>query len=166
MPAFVAPSTKIEPLTKDSLQAITTALNINPESVIRSVKLDNGPVWQVLELASAQDVLDIDSSLVSWPEFNAIGLIGPHVEGSKCHFEVRMLAPSSGMSEDPITGSLNSAIACWMSSEGRLQGDLVIAQGTRINRHGRVYISSDVNDATRVLIGGQTQIMIEGVLDL
>ena len=78
VPAFVAPPTKIEPLTKDSLQAITTALNINPESVIRSVKLDNGPVWQVLELASAQDVLDIDSSLVSWPEFNAIGLISPH----------------------------------------------------------------------------------------
>ena len=71
-----------------------------------------------------------------------------------------MLAPSSGMSEDPITGSLNSALAHWLQAEGRL----TVAQGTSINRHGRVSIRPV--DSTTVKIGGQTHILIEGSLRL
>ncbi len=77
-----------------------------------------------------------------------------------------MLAPSSGMSEDPITGSLNAAIACWMSAEGRFNSDLVVAQGTRINRRGRIYIKPDPDNHGRVFIGGETHILIEGTLTL
>ncbi len=164
VPAFVAPPTTIEPLAEHAKQDIITALNIDPDTVTRTVKLDNGPVWHVLVLSSAEDVLAVEASKVSWPEFDDIGLIGPHAPGSECDYEVRMLAPSSGMIEDPITGSLNAAIACWMLSEGRLEKDLIIAQGSKINRHGRVYIKPDAIDKTRVLIGGETQIMIEGTV--
>jgi len=163
-PAFVAPPTKIISLEKEARLAIITALKIDQKNIVQSVKLDNGPIWQVLELASADDVLGVDASLVSYPEFCAIGLIGAHKEGAKSDYEVRMLAPSSGMSEDPITGSLNSALACWLFENGRLQKDLVISQGTKINRHGRVHIGLDVNG--RILIGGNVQILIEGVLTL
>ena len=75
-----------------------------------------------------------------------------------------MLAPSSGMSEDPITGSLNSALAHWMQAEGRLEQPVMIAQGTSINRHGRVSVRPV--DSTNVMIGGQTHILIEGSLRL
>lgn len=166
VPAFVAPPTTIEPLPEQQIRAICEALDIRSASIVRTARLDNGPVWQAFELASAKDVLAVDSSEVRWPTFKSIGLIGPHPEGSECDYEVRNLAPSSGMSEDPITGSLNSAIACWMHDEGRLQNDLVIAQGTNINRHGRVFIESDPNEEGRILIGGQTQILIEGILTL
>jgi PhzF family phenazine biosynthesis protein len=153
-------------LPEESLQAICTALDISADQIVRTAKLDNGPVWQALELISAGEVLAVDSSKVRWPGFKSIGLIGPHPEGSECQYEVRMLAPSSGMSEDPITGSLNSAIAHWMYEGGKLQNDLVIAQGTNIGRKGRVYIKPDPTVAGRVLIGGQTQILIEGVVNL
>jgi len=166
VPAFVAPPTKIHPLPEDSLQAIVEVLNIDPISVVRSALLNNGPIWQVLELASAQDVLAVDSSAVRWPHFKAIGLIGPHPENSECQYEVRMLAPSSGMSEDPITGSLNSAISHWMDKEGRLPEDVVISQGTNINREGRIYVKSDPSGKGRILIGGYTLILIEGTLAL
>jgi len=162
VPAFVAPSTKIEPLEDQNFQQIVKALKLDPNRILNYVKLDNGPIWQVLELASADDVLAVDNSLVRYPEFLAIGLIGKHKQGSECDYEVRMLAPSSGMSEDPVTGSLNSALACWLHENGRLQKDLVISQGTKINRHGRVHISLGANG--RILIGGKTQILIEGVL--
>ncbi len=124
------------------------------------------PAWQIIELDNAKAVLAVDSSLVKWPEFNAIGLLGAHPPDSEFDFEVRMLAPSSGMSEDPITGSLNSALACWMQQEGRLTKDLLVKQGTNINRHGRVYIKLDKNTSDRVLIGGETQILIEGAVSL
>ncbi len=166
VPAFVAPPTQIETLPAENLQSILTALQIAPELVVRSARLENGPVWQVLELNSAHEVLSVDSALVRWPKFKSIGLIGRYGEGCDCHYEVRHLAPSSGMSEDPITGSLNSAIARWMLNDGRLNEDLIISQGTTIGRLGRVFIRPDLEIEGRVLIGGHTHILIEGSLTL
>lgn len=162
--AFVAPPTTIEPLPESALAAITDALDIPPESVVRSTRLDNGPQWQVLQLAGAEEVLAIDSSKARWPAFDAIGLIGAHPAGDGPDYEVRMLAPSSGMSEDPITGSLNAALAFWLRDEGLLTGPLTVAQGTAIGRSGRVYIQPD--DTGRILIGGDTTILIEGTIYL
>jgi predicted PhzF superfamily epimerase YddE/YHI9 len=65
------------------------------------------------------------------------------------------------MSEDPITGSLNAALAHWLSYENRLDRSVTIAQGTNINRHGRVSVRTDEADG-RILIGGDTHILIDG----
>ena len=166
VPAFVAPPTRIEPLADSDREAIVHALSLDPDKIVGGARLDNGPRWQVLELRSADDVLAVDSARVRWPEFQSIGLIGRHRAGAECDYEVRMLAPSSGMSEDPITGSLNSALAHWLQQLGRLQKDLLIAQGTRIERFGRVAIRPDVSVPGRVLIGGESHILIEGTVRL
>jgi len=166
IPAFVAPPTTVEELPEKDLNAIRSALKIADGIILETAHLINGPEWNLLELASAEDVLAVDSSLVRWPEFNSIGLIGRHQTDHECDYEVRMLAPSSGMSEDPITGSLNSAIAHWLHSLGRLSSDLVIAQGTQINRDGRVYVQPDTAEDGRVLIGGQSHILIDGQVTL
>jgi PhzF family phenazine biosynthesis protein len=163
-PAFVAPPTAIAAMDRERFETICQTLDLAPEAVFFSAQLDNGPVWQALHLASAADVLRVESARVRWPTFQAIGLIGAHPPGSECDYEVRMLAPSSGMSEDPITGSLNAALAHWMRSEGRLQAPVTIAQGTCINRHGRVSIRPDAQG--RILIGGQTHILIDGFVTL
>ena len=163
--AFVAPPTKIDHLPDENLAAISEALNISSQSILHTGLLDNGPVWQVLQLESAEKVLAVDSMLVRWPEFKAIGLIGAHKAGDLCDYEVRLLAPSSGMSEDPITGSLNAALAHWLHSEGRLDQSITIAQGTTINRHGRVSVTP-VGDSGKILIGGDTHILIDGFVTL
>ncbi len=161
--AFVAPPTKIEPMLELQLDGILNALDIPVDSVLHKAVLDNGPVWQVLQLETAEQVLAVDSSRVKWPENRSIGLIGAHDSGHECDYEVRMLAPSSGMSEDPITGSLNAALAHWLTSDGRITSAVTIAQGTQINRHGRVAVQLRGND---VLIGGDTHIIIEGSVSL
>ncbi len=166
VPAFVAPPTRITPMDAQHRLAVLERLQIAPERVRGSTQLENGPVWQVLELASADDVLAVDAAQVRWPEFKAIGLIGAHPPGSECDYEVRMLAPSSGMSEDPITGSLNAAVARWFNSMGRLTGPLRIAQGRSIGRVGRVHIRPDPAEPDRILIGGNTLILIEGTVTL
>ena len=165
-PAFVAPPTSIAPLPDENLQTIIKALDINPAHVVNSKLLVNGPTWHVLELQTAEQVLAVDSSCVRWPEFNSIGVIGKHHDGAECDYEVRMLAPSSDMSEDPITGSLNAALAIWLKLEGRLDKELLIAQGTIINRHGRVYIKADKTQSDIVRIGGHTHLLIEGTIKL
>ncbi len=164
MLAFTAPPTTIRPMSEDNLRAICVALDISSDSLLHAAELDNGPVFQALQLDSAEAVLALDSARVRWPDFKAIGLIGAHPPGGECQYEVRMLAPSSGMSEDPITGSLNSALAHWLQAEGRLPRAVMAAQGTSIGRHGRIAI--DPVDQRNVKIGGQTHILIDGEISL
>ncbi|MEM7426538.1 MAG: PhzF family phenazine biosynthesis protein [Pseudomonadota bacterium] len=166
VPAFAAPPTQTNALPDENLAAICAALKIPRSDIIQTAWLDNGPVWQVLELKDAAAVLAVEGTGVRWPEFKPIGLIGAWPPGSDLDFEVRMLAPSSGMDEDPITGSLNSALACWLADQDRLTSDLRIAQGSKIGRMGRVHVRRDAEDSSRILIGGHTNILIDGTVDL
>jgi predicted PhzF superfamily epimerase YddE/YHI9 len=70
------------------------------------------------------------------------------------------------MIEDPITGSLNAALAHWMLSRGQLPTDIVVAQGRCLGREGRVFIAPDPTVNGRVRIGGETSILIEGTVQL
>lgn len=162
--AFRAPPTEVRPMASAQRDAIVEALSIPRASIVRCAELRNGPTWQAFELASAETVLALDASRVRWPAFASIGLIGPHPPGSECDHEVRMLAPSSGMSEDPITGSLNAALACWQLAEGRLDAPRRVAQGTAIGRRGRVSVRPD--GAGSAWIGGAVHVLIEGTLAL
>lgn len=164
MLAFTAPPTQVRPMQTENFAEIVAQLEIVIDKILLTAELDNGPVWQAFLLDSAESVLALDSSRVRWPEFQALGFIGAHPAGSECDYEVRMLAPSSGMSEDPITGSLNSALAHWLQAEGRLDGPVMVAQGTCIGRHGRVSIKPVAEQ--NIKIGGQTHILIEGTVEL
>jgi len=162
--SFSAPPTTVKEMDPTHQADIMRALNIPTDAVVHTAELCNGPVWQLFELKHAEQVLALDSSRVRWPSFKAIGLIAPHAPGNECDYEVRMLAPSSGMSEDPITGSLNAAIAKWMLASGRLRKPYIAAQGTVIGRSGRVSVTPEGKDIA--WIGGQVHILIEGSVQL
>lgn len=159
--AFAAPPTTISPIPTDHLEAIVGNLEIPAEAVVRAIRLDNGPVWQVLDLGSADRVLAVDSGLAHWEPVDFVGLLGAQPPGSGSAYEVRLLA-SNGV-EDPITGSLNAAIAHWLREQGQLEDAMVVSQGTALGRDGRVHITP-VDD--RILIGGDTHILIEGTVTI
>lgn len=164
LPAFVAPQTRIAPMEPDRLAETLSALRIDPADVVRAARLDNGPTWDAIELRSAAAVLAVDPRGASFAPERRIGLIGPHAPGGEADVEVRMLAISDSLKEDPITGSLNAALARWMESEGRMASAYVAAQGTAIGRLGRVHVRAAGEG--RVLIGGAVTILIEGTLTL
>ena len=165
-PAFVAPPTTIAAMDTVLEESIIDTLKINRGTLKNTAQLENGPTFQAFELDSAAAVLALDSSRVRWPQFKAIGVIGAHPSGAPVDYEVRMLAPSRGMSEDPITGSLNAALAQWFATQGRLNGGLRITQGTNINREGLVLWQPDQTNAKLIRIGGHTEILIEGTINL
>jgi len=165
IPAFAAPETSIAPLPHATREAIISALGLSESRVLRTARLANGPVWQVLELASAADVLAVDPGRLGSARFPGLGLIGAYPEGSECQFEVRNLGPNSGTIEDPITGSLNAAIAYWMYGAGPWRAPVTIAQGTCLGRPGRLFVRRD-NDTGTVWAGGHTWILIDGMLTL
>jgi predicted PhzF superfamily epimerase YddE/YHI9 len=47
--------------------------------------------------------------------------------------------------EDPVTGSLNAALAGWLLRSGRLEAPYVARQGTALGREGRVHVDRDAD---------------------
>ena len=166
VPTFVAPHTRIEAMPEAERARIAKALHLRDADILRAARLTNGPVWHLLELTEADAVLAVDSAPVRWPDFVGVSLIGAHPKGAVFDYEIRNISPSSGMSEDPITGSLNAAIAHWLRDQGRLDRPLIMRRGTVIGREGRVHIQADAAEPARLLIGGHSSIVIDGIVRL
>ena len=66
--------------------------------------------------------------------------------------------------EDPVTGSLNAALAGWLTSTGRATTPYTARQGTALGRLGQVRVSHD-DDGT-IWTGGGTITCLQGHADL
>lgn len=162
-PAFIAPPTTITTMPADTRTAITKGLNLAENRIVGHAVLDNGPEWHVIEMAHADDLLTIDASQITPINGLAVGLIAPHTSGD-ADYEVRMFSMWADLKEDPITGSLNAALAHWMRAQGRVTQPHIVAQGSCIGRHGRVHVIPSATGDIR--IGGHTNILIEGTVTL
>ncbi|MBK0332337.1 PhzF family phenazine biosynthesis protein [Brachybacterium sp. MASK1Z-5] len=171
--AFAAPPlVRSGPMDADHLADAAAALGIDPADVLDHAWVDNGAGWCVLELASAQDVLDLEPDLAVIPgrKIGALGAVGatadaPTTGADGPAYEVRGFVapdPVSGTPgyEDPVTGSLNAGIAQWMLERGRFAPPWTVRQGTRLGRHGRVLV--DVDAEGTIWIGGTVRTGIQG----
>ncbi len=166
-PAFIAPPTEIAAMDGAKIDQIAKGLNLDPARITGHAVLNNGPEWHVIEMQSAQDLLDLNAAEITPVSGLAVGLIAPHSAGPVA-YEVRMFSMWAGLTEDPITGSLNAALAHWMQSMGRATQPYLVAQGTCIGRHGRVHVIPDSADPNNgpMRIGGHTNILIEGTVTI
>ncbi|UQN28528.1 PhzF family phenazine biosynthesis protein [Brachybacterium kimchii] len=171
--AFAAPLlVRSGPMDADHLADAAAALGIDPADVLDHAWVDNGAGWCVLELASAQDVLDLEPDMAAIPgrKIGALGVVGttadaPTADADGPAYEVRGFVaadPDAGTPgyEDPVTGSLNAGIAQWMLERGRLVPPWTVRQGTRLGRDGRVLVDVDVEGT--VWIGGTVRTGIQG----
>lgn len=113
-------------------------------------------------LSSADAVLAVEPARYHAERID-IGLVGHHAVGGPADIEVRALFSDAhgGLVEDPVTGSLNAAIAQWLFASGGIDRDYVAAQGTRLGRSGRVRIKRA--SVGQVWIGGRTRTLFAGV---
>ena len=74
--------------------------------------------------------------------------------------EVRAFAAAIGITEDPVTGSLNASLAQWLIGSGKMPAHYLASQGQALGRQGRVHIQQDSQG--QVWIGGDTVVCIEG----
>jgi PhzF family phenazine biosynthesis protein len=160
--AFAAPPTRREAVDPELLAKVLAALHV-PTSQVRAVQwLDNGPKWMGVVLADADAVLRIEPEHALLKNLAKVGVIGPHPSG-EVQFEVRAFAASIGIPEDPVTGSLNASLAQWLIGEGMAPARYVAAQGTRMERSGRVHIE---RDGDTVWVGGRSVTVVRGELSL
>ena len=143
------------------LEHIAEVLKIERAAIVEAEWADNGPGWVAVMLEDAEAVLAMRPGFVDLD----LGVVGPYPPGSPQAFEVRAFFPKDGTTvEDPVTGSLNAAIAPWLLRSGRAQEPYVVSQGTVLGRSGRVHVDRD-GDGT-VWVGGATVTCVVGQVDL
>ncbi|MDC7682016.1 PhzF family phenazine biosynthesis protein [Asticcacaulis sp. BYS171W] len=160
-PAFAAPPLlKSGPVDEAKIAEIVSVLRIAREDIIKIEWADNGPGWVLVQLASADAVLAVDA-VKYWDNRIEIGLVGAHPVGHETAFEVRALFSDAfgGIMEDPVTGSLNAAVAQCLLADGRATAPYVAGQGTKLGRAGRVYVTQADGD---IWIGGETRTLFSG----
>lgn len=161
--AFAAPPLLREgPIDPIELVEAINALGLERDQVVDAVWADNGPGWVALLLDSAETVLAIEPNTSAFGVLDKVGLVGPHAPGSETAFEVRAFFPG-GVGEDPVTGSLNASIGQWLTSTGRAPASYIAAQGTRLQRKGRVHVDVIGDD---LWVGGHTTIGVTGTVTL
>jgi PhzF family phenazine biosynthesis protein len=160
--AFAAPPLlKDGPVDSGLLGRIASILRIDEASIVDASWADNGPGWVAVLLASADEVLAVRPGVTDLD----LGLVGPYPPGSPQAFEVRAFFPKNGVTtEDPVTGSLNAALAPWLLRTGRATAPYVVSQGTALGREGRVHITRDA-DGT-IWVAGGTVTCISGQAEL
>jgi PhzF family phenazine biosynthesis protein len=159
--AFAAPPlVRSGPVEDELLGRIVAGLRIDAGDVVDSAWVDNGPGWTGILLASADQVLALEPDWAALAGLN-IGVVGPTKDGAETAVEVRAFAVGAGLTEDPVTGSLNASLAQWLIGSGRLPKSYVAAQGTRLRRAGRVHVAAIGDD---IWVGGDCVTCIAGTV--
>lgn len=158
-PAFMAPTPKIESVDPVLQERVCLALGLDPRVVRDCAWLDIGPRQLTLLLEDASSVLGLVPDFTALRSLANVGVIGPYPPGAACEFEVRFFAPSIGVNEDAVTGSLNASVAHWLIGTGRAPAAYVAAQGAALGRAGRVHV---LRDERGTWIGGDVVSCIEG----
>jgi PhzF family phenazine biosynthesis protein len=159
--AFGAPDLlRSGPVDQGDLARILRALRIGRADVVDSAWIDNGPGWVGVLLRDATAVLEVEPDFALFEELK-IGVVGVHSDGD-ADVEVRAFYPQFGIPEDPVTGSLNAGLGQWLAGS-RLPASYVAAQGTALQRRGRVHVSMKDGE---VWVGGDTLTTITGQVDL
>lgn len=166
--AFAAPPLlKSGPLDEADVERIARGLGVARSDILHHAWCDNGPNWRGVMLGSSEQVLALkpDSTILSGLD---VGVVGPRgkigVIGSSdlegIAFEVRAFFPgNNGLAEDPVTGSLNAALAQWLIGAGLAPAQYVASQGTCLGRAGRVFVELD---GDTLWVGGSSVTCVSG----
>jgi PhzF family phenazine biosynthesis protein len=160
--AFSAPPlVRSGPLEDDVVNKIAKAFDLQPSDIVRHQWVDNGPGWCAVMLHSAQQVLSLKPDWATLSPLN-LGVAGLHGSGHDADLEVRAFV-GGGAYEDPVTGSLNASLAQWLIKEGCVKSPYTAAQGTILQRAGRVQLRQT---SGAIWVGGQVVGVISGDINL
>jgi PhzF family phenazine biosynthesis protein len=159
--AFASPPPfRSGPVDDDLVERLAGILGIDRADVVDAHWAANGPNWIALLLPSAAAVLALRPGFVDVD----LGVVGPYPPGGPAAFEVRAFFPKDGATaEDPVTGSLNAALAGWLVRSGRATLPYAASQGTALGREGRVHLTGDGDE---IWVGGATVTCVRGEVDL
>lgn len=163
--AFRAPALlRSGPLDAAERAEAARIAGVRDEDVLAAVHACNGPGWRLLHMRDADCVLAA-KPVAEAPVPTDIGLVGAlpagMPAGGPAAFEVRAFFtdPQGRLREDPVTGSLNAAIALHLFGQGLGGAGYIAAQGRLTGADGAVHVRRDGQDAW---IGGRAVMVSQG----
>lgn len=162
--AFAAPPLlRYEAPAAAKIEEVSGFLGIEESAIADARWVDNGPGWLGVRLQSADAVRALRPSARHDGRIE-VGVVGPTDKQADYDFEVRaFFSDANGnVLEDPVTGSLNAALAYWLIDTGVTQPPFTCGQGSALGRQGRISVT---RDAAKLWIGGATCVRIEGRID-
>jgi PhzF family phenazine biosynthesis protein len=158
-------------LPEDELLRIAHGLGVTRQDILHHAWCDNGPQWRGVMLASAEQVLALqpNAQILAGMEVGVVAPLETQAQQSNHDpaeaFEVRAFFPgNAGLTEDPVTGSLNAALGQWLIGAGLAPEQYVARQGTAMGRAGRVHVQQDAHG--QVWVGGESVVCIKGHVTL
>jgi trans-2,3-dihydro-3-hydroxyanthranilate isomerase len=123
-----------------------------------------GPGFAYFELESKDALAGLT------PDFGALGRITDYgvscFAGSGTDWKTRMFAPTSGVPEDPATGSAAGPLAMHLARHGRISfgEEIEISQGDEIGRPSKLYarVTGTPDDVEAIEVGGSAVIVARG----
>ncbi len=158
------PLPTVEPYVDDELFDI-----LGVEGATLPVEVyDNGVRHVYVCLASKEEVAGLA------PDLRRLGARAPLCfncfAGEGRSWKTRMFAPSSGVAEDPATGSAAGPLALHLARHGRIGfGDEIeISQGVEVGRPSKLYarVDGSVDEVERVEVGGAAVTVARGELKI
>jgi trans-2,3-dihydro-3-hydroxyanthranilate isomerase len=127
-----------------------------------------GPGFAYFELESKDALAGLS------PDFGALGRITDYgvscFAGSDTDWKTRMFAPTSGVPEDPATGSAAGPLAMHLARHGRISfgEEIEISQGDEIGRPSKLYarVTGTPDDVETIEVGGSAVIVARGEFKL
>ena len=187
---FEAPSLDSQEVTEEELAPVLQALGLAREQLLMARRLHNGSPWLGLLLDEPDTVLGVEPDFAALKKLDAKAglaaiyeaeddapLIGQSSREARAFakqaeeaaqekmadtpplLEVRALVGETS-SEDPVTGSLNAALAQWLTGEGLLQVPYIAAQGVCVGRDGLVHVQT--GSTGKLWVGGHTVTVVIG----
>ena len=147
-------------------EAVEEVLGVRSQLPVELYNLGPGFAYFALESEDAVAALE--------PNFAALGKITDYgisvFAGSGTHWKTRMFAPSSGVAEDPATGSAAGPLGIHLARHGRIAFDeeIEVSQGAEIGRPSKLHVrvTGSGDDIRRVDVGGSAVIVARGEFKL
>jgi PhzF family phenazine biosynthesis protein len=187
--AFAAPPLTRSDISAEDLGPVLTALGLDASEVIAAQNLNNGPHWLGLLVESVDTVLALepdhaalkklgikvgvaarrqapDGGLIRHAnrEARAFTSSNTRIANDPTDLEVRAFAAPVGVTEDPVTGSLNASLAQWLMADGQMPATYSARQGSMLGRAGQVFLSQDAQ--AQVWVGGDVVACVQGFVTL
>lgn len=158
------PEAKVKEISQENISLLESILNCK---VIMPAPIDIGPIFIIGLVENVETLLELKPDLNRLAELErklkitGITLFATYPDSTD--IEVRTFAPSCGVSEDPVCGSGNGALAVFRKLRGQLETSSYVAkQGRKVGRDGHVHISID----STVHVGGECVTCLNGELNI
>jgi trans-2,3-dihydro-3-hydroxyanthranilate isomerase len=154
------PIPKVEPF--DKAEAVQDLLGIRSQLPVELYH--QGPGFAYFEVESKEALAALS------PDFGALGRVTDYgiscFAGSGTDWKTRMFAPTSGVPEDPATGSAAGPLAMHLARHGRIGFDqeIEISQGDEIGRPSKLFarVTGTAESVESIEVGGSAVVVARG----